>query len=94
MVDAQITKAGLDFLSDDGGLPAMLGKFRIRFYKDELVEAIEVSLKKSSMDEGIRELVVARLDALEPELFKEVVERFLLESVMENHERLASLVDK
>ena len=49
---------------------------------------------KRSMDEGIRESVVASLDVLEPDLFKEVVERFLLESVMENHEQLASLVDK
>ncbi len=41
MIDVQITKTGLDFLSDDGGLQAILGDFTIKFQRVELVEALQ-----------------------------------------------------
>ena len=40
MVDAQITKAGLDFLADDDGLKAILGKQTVKFEFAELAEAL------------------------------------------------------
>lgn len=40
MVDAQITKAGLDFLADDGGLEAILGKQTVKFEIGDLLEVL------------------------------------------------------
>lgn len=40
MVDAQITKAGLDFLAADGGLEAILGKQTVKFELGDLLEVV------------------------------------------------------
>ncbi|NBB76476.1 MAG: hypothetical protein GVY02_03775 [Bacteroidetes bacterium] len=50
MVDAQITKAGLDFLADDGGLEAILGKQTVKFEIGELLEAIALDLHAETHD--------------------------------------------
>ncbi len=52
MIDVQITKIGLDFLSDDGGLQAILGNFTIRFQRVELVEALQQLVHKSIHENG------------------------------------------
>ncbi len=52
MIDVQITKTGLDFLSDDGGLQAILGNFAVKFQRDELVDALQqVILANTPEDE-------------------------------------------
>lgn len=93
MVDTQITKTGLDFLADDGGLQAMLGRFNVKFYSNELVDIIADSLKKSTIESSRRKGVVASLDSLEPDAMQKLTEELIAESVIEDHERLLSLLN-
>ncbi|MDJ0623393.1 MAG: hypothetical protein QNJ17_10530 [Desulfocapsaceae bacterium] len=50
MVDAQITKKGLDFLADDGGLEAILGEQMVKFEINDLLEALVVDPENGNYD--------------------------------------------
>ena len=92
MVDTQITKIGLDFLADDGGLQAMLGRFRVKFDSTELVTLVDDSLQKSDVSDSRKKDILASLDSLEPEELKNVIKKLLAESVIRNHEQLLSFL--
>ncbi len=95
MVDAQITKTGLDFIADDGGLPAILGHYQIKLKKDELIFIIDSSLKQSGLAEGRREEIVESLSSFTPVILKKLIEQYLSVSIVSNYEQLSSqFVDK
>lgn len=77
MVDAQITKEGLDFLTDDGGLPAITGSSIVRFNHFEIVEDLDRSLKKSGLDEDERSAVLAKIRVMDAEGIKLVISRLV-----------------
>lgn len=92
MVDAQITKEGIDFLADDDGLQTILGRVRIRFDKGELVAMVDDALQKGEIGHARREVIVTSLYSMTPEALKKVIERFLAETIADNHERLSTLL--
>jgi len=92
MVDTQITKSGLDFLADDGGLQAMLGRFRVKFDSTELVTLVGDSLQKGDVSDSRRKDILASLESLKPEDLKSVIKKLLAECVIGNHEQLSSLL--
>lgn len=85
MVDAQITKAGLDFLTDDGGLEAILGRQRVKFEINDLLEALDVD-DGAENHENLRNLNASELHDL--------LLRFLRNSNRRQPELLATLLSK
>lgn len=62
MVDAQITKVGLDFIADDGGLAAILEGVSVSVKHHEIVETVEVILQQADIDDEMRSRVKQWLD--------------------------------
>jgi len=44
MVDAQITKDGLDFLANDGGVPGILGLGSVKVDREQIIDAVKAGL--------------------------------------------------
>ena len=76
MIDVQITKIGLDFLSDDGGLQAILGNFAVRFQRDELVDALQQVIHASTPEDE-RTPYLNQLEQLNSRQLKDFVLVFL-----------------
>jgi len=80
MVDAQITRLGLDFLADDGGPASMLEPFILRLSSSEILEEIEASLTRSEVDEQRRHDIVASLKIMDPAAIREIVRHLIRNS--------------
>lgn len=65
MVDAQITKAGLDFLADDGGLKAILGYQSVKIDASSLVESLLKRLQKNVIGDDKYKEAAARLNSMD-----------------------------
>ncbi len=65
MVDAQITKAGLDFLADDGGLNAILGYQFVKLDASALVDSLHTLLQESEIDAEKCSAVTDKLTAMD-----------------------------
>ena len=74
MVDAQITKAGLDFLADDGGLEAILGKQTVKFEITDLLEVMAVDSHTESHDH-LANLKVSEIHDLLLKLLRDSIRR-------------------
>jgi len=57
MVDAQITRDGLDFLENDGGLGAILAMTSVVIESEDMIRSITAGLKRSKLDDG-KQLVI------------------------------------
>lgn len=90
MVDAQITRLGLDFLADDGGLASMLGPFTLRFSSSEIIEEIEASLHSGKVDEQTRREIVDSLKVMDPAGIREIVQHLIRSSAGDHVEELFS----
>lgn len=65
MVDAQITKAGLDFLADDGGLKAIFGYQSVKIETSALVDSFLTLLQNNEVKDEERLAVEAKLNAMD-----------------------------
>jgi hypothetical protein len=65
MVDAQITKAGLDFLADDGGLSAILGYQFIKLEASALVDSLLKLLQEGEVEGDKYSIAEARLNTMD-----------------------------
>lgn len=83
MVDAQITKAGLDFLAADGGLEAILGKQTVKFEFAELAEALTTDADIANHDR------LAQLNSTE---IHDLLLKFLRRTGRQQQELLAALL--
>lgn len=92
MVDAQITKTGLDFLADDGGLRAILGARTVKFDADELLEAVAESLKHGGISGEVRAAVQVRLEALETSAWRKPILQVIKGSAFTGPEQLEALL--
>ncbi|MBZ9725825.1 hypothetical protein LB554_17920 [Mesorhizobium sp. CO1-1-11] len=63
-VQASITAKGLDFITDDGGLGAILGVVTVRLHGDALRELLVSRVLSSGEDETVKEKVVSKLREL------------------------------
>jgi len=65
MVDAQITKAGLDFLADDGGLSAILGYRFVKIEASALVDSLIKLLEEGEAEDDKRLPALAQLHSMD-----------------------------
>lgn len=72
---AKITKDGLDFLSDDGGLSAILGVVTIRFDDLTLKALLVERIEKENGDQGLKAQMIAAVKAMPAEALKAVGEK-------------------
>lgn len=77
MVDAQITKAGLDFLADDGGLSAILGYRFIRLEASELVDSLLKLLQESEVEDDKCSAAAVQLKSMDGEALENLVVELL-----------------
>ena len=77
MVDAQITKTGLDFLADDGGLQAILADQKVTFFNNELLEIIEGEIRQSPLDQDEILSILKYLEKLDSISLKKVILKLL-----------------
>lgn len=94
MVDAQITRLGLDFLADDGGLASVLKPFMLRLSSSDIIEEIEASLTRGEVDEQKRQGIVDSLKIMDPAAIREIVQHLVRNSAGDNIELLASFGSK
>lgn len=78
MIDAQITRSGLDFLSDDGGISAILGGgVAVKLTSSELADAVDRALVEADFDKheraGIRESLLLMGNDESKELVLELI---------------------
>lgn len=90
MVDAQITRLGLDFLADDGGPASILGFFSLRLSSSEIVEEIEASLISGKVEEQTRQGIVDSLKVMDPAALRELVQGLIRSSACDHVELLCS----
>jgi hypothetical protein len=90
MVDVQITKSGLDFLANDGGISAILGSFMLRIPCNEIVEAVEMSFREEEIDEDVRANILDSISKLDSEAMKELVTLMLENSARDKIDFLSN----
>ncbi len=73
MIDAQITRSGLDFLTDDGGLSAILGGVAVKLTSSEYIGAIDQALLHADLDDHERDVIQKSLLQMDNETAKELV---------------------
>lgn len=73
MIDAQITKTGLDFLADDGGILAILGGPAVKFFYAELIELVENMLQNYSIPEKDLSSISSTMGAMTEKQLKALV---------------------
>lgn len=73
MVDAEITKAGLDFLAEDSGLKAILGYEAVKIDADELKKVLLDNLGKANLSDENFTTAREGLDALDAEALKSLL---------------------
>lgn len=77
----RITEKGLDFISDDGGLSAILGTVTVKLHADTLRELLESKIKASAIPEVEKETLIKTLRGLSADAMKKVATRLIDEAV-------------
>lgn len=77
MVDAQITKAGLDFLADDGGLRAILGYHFVKLEASALLDSLLKLLQEVKIEDDKRLAAAALLNSMDNEALADFVLKLL-----------------
>jgi hypothetical protein len=77
MVDAQITKAGLDFLANDGGLRAILGYQSVTLDASALLDTLLALLYESGLEDEKRSAGEIRLNNMNGDALADLVVELL-----------------
>ncbi len=88
MIDAEITRKGLDFLEDDGGLQAILNELVIRFERDDITSLILDSLGKAGEKPQRIDEIKERLEKTPTESLKDLVKELVDQGVVQYPELL------
>lgn len=92
MIDAQITKDGLDFLSDDGGLQSILSDFSMKLDGNDVIEVIRRGIENAGLDEEMEKQIVEKLTSgINTDAFTEVV-MLLIERGAQDGRRLCTVL--
>lgn len=70
-VRAAITAQGIDFITDDGGLSAILGVVTIRLHQDEVKDLLIQKINSAKAPEGVKTALVAQVKKLPAEMVKQ-----------------------
>ncbi|MFG1270958.1 hypothetical protein [Xanthobacter flavus] len=73
LLGATITARGMDFLSDDGGLGAILGVVTVRLHEETLKNLIIEQIEKSENPKTVKERLVEQVRNLPAEVTKSAV---------------------
>ncbi|KMN32148.1 hypothetical protein VI26_18015 [Chromobacterium sp. LK1] len=73
----QITHAGLDFLSDDGGLSAILGVVNVKLHADTIRDLLEVKLATADISPEEKKTLIGHLKDLPAEGLKHLTTRLI-----------------
>ncbi len=94
MIDAELTREGLDFLEDDGGIKAILDQSVIRFERDDILslflEEVIKTTEKSQQTESLWE----RLQHTPADILKKIIEKLLVRVTRESPELLQELIEE
>ena len=74
---AQITAKGLDFLEDDGGLGAILGKITVRFDADNIRSLLENKIIASNLPKEQKNTLVQKIRSFSDDMLKSVLLKLL-----------------
>jgi hypothetical protein len=77
MVDAQITKTGLDFLADDGGLSAILGYRFIKLEASDVADLLLKMLEQADIGDDRRLAAAEQLNTMDNDALSNLVVRLL-----------------
>jgi len=94
MVDAQITRRGLDLLADDGGLAAILGLMTVKIDHKEFFAAVEKGLNKSEMTALEKNDLKTLLGNFDENSLKALLLDFLEEGIHSNTNNLHETLRK
>lgn len=73
MIDVQITKDGLDFLAEDGGLQAILGEEIIKLERDEIISALKEGAERNAPTLDSAFSSVESINNIELQLLKKLI---------------------
>ncbi|MFZ6696809.1 hypothetical protein ACO0J1_13665 [Stenotrophomonas acidaminiphila] len=90
---AKITSAGLDFLSEDGGLTAQLGVVTIKLQQDQLQQLIEVHVLRSDLPQTQKQRLIEQLRELPAETTKHLAMK-LVDAGLSNWQIALPLLQK
>ncbi len=94
MIDAEITKEGLDFIENEGGLKAILDQSVIHLERDELfsffLEKIRKALKNSQQIDSLRET----LEQTATGTLEGVIMKMLARAIEDSPELLVTLLEE
>lgn len=91
LMSAEITKSGMDFLADDGGLSAILGVVTVQLHEDTLKELVAEKIRTAELPESERQRFLASLRELPGEATKHLVLRLLDAGLANWHQALPVL---
>jgi len=77
LIEPKITARGLDFLADDGGLTAILGRVTVRLHEDTIKETIAAWVAAQGLSAADSSRYISRLRALPADATKHLLLRFL-----------------
>lgn len=77
MVDAQITKDGLDFLADDGGTAGILGLHAVKIESRDITGSIEAGLNRAELTEPERSELLEEIAHMQTEQLKRLILGFV-----------------
>ena len=91
LLNINITKDGLDFLEDDGGISAILKTVTIKFDIENIRSLIEDKIISSSLPEPQRKTLIERVKSFSGDALKQIALK-LLEKGLENPDVLLQLI--
>ncbi len=93
MIDAEITREGLDFLEDDGGLSAILNQHIIRLERADIITLLLDNHGVAGGEEQQCKLTRERLERIPIDTLKNFVKRVVGNVALESPELLQQLIE-
>jgi hypothetical protein len=79
--DMKITKTGLDFLEDDGGLSAILGTVTVKLHSDTIKEVIQSKIENSQLPPEKKSRIKFLISTLSGEALKTVTQSLVKDGI-------------
>lgn len=90
--DARITAKGLDFLTDDGGLGAILGVVTVKLHDDTLKALLIKKIEESAGDDTFKDKIIDKIKNLPADSVNEIAKRLLERGLDQLPSTLAELL--
>ncbi|MBA8799144.1 hypothetical protein FHW77_002863 [Agrobacterium sp. RC10-4-1] len=77
VINPQITAKGIDFITDDGGLSAILGVVTVKLHEETIKALLIQKVRDSAADETVKASLIAKIKAAPAEVLGKLAERAL-----------------